>query len=125
MKTASLKLKILFYTLGLLFSIAPPTVATLSFFPLWLGTGGTKIASGFVLLLCVIAHAPLIKGFKRLLKSDASYLMWLIIFLLFLLLEAIAFEMTVISFTGFIGNLIGAIFFKLSERYGAVNEKQI
>ena len=125
MKPASLKLKILFYALGLIFCIVPPTVAILSFFPFWIGVGEAKVASGFVLLLCVIAHAPLLKAIKRLLKSEASYLMWLVIFLLFLLLDAIAFEMTVISFTGFIGNLIGAVFFKLSERYGERNEKQI
>ena len=125
MKASNLKLRVLFYALGLIFCIAPPTVATLSFFPFWIGVGGAKVASGFVLLLGVIAHAPLVKAVKRLLKSEASYFMWLVLFVIFLVLEKIAFEMTVISFIGFIGNLIGAIFFKLSERYGVKNEKQI
>ena len=106
MKPASLKLKIFFYALGLIFCIAPPTVAILSFFPFWLGVGEAKVASGFVLLLCVIAHVPLLKAIKRLLRSEASYLMWLIIFLLFLMLEAIAFEMTVISFVDMEGNRV-------------------
>jgi hypothetical protein len=44
--------------------------------------------------------------------------MWFIIFVLFLLLSEIADEMTVISATGFIGNCIGALLFKLADRVG-------
>ncbi len=119
MRTPNLKLKILFFSLGMLFCVLPPIIATLSFFPLWIGDGGTtKLLSGFTLLLCILAYMPLIRAIKRILRSNSSYLMWLIIFLFFLVLESIAYEMTVISFAGFIGGALGAVLFKLSERFG-------
>ena len=42
--------------------------------------------------------------------------MWLVSFLIFFCLSRIADEMTVISFVGFVGNLIGALFFHLGRR---------
>ncbi|MBQ7363195.1 MAG: hypothetical protein IJW48_01965 [Clostridia bacterium] len=125
MKTANLKLKVLFYSVGMLLCTLPPLLAILSFFPLWIGGESVKIASGFTLLLCLLAHVPLIKFVKRILSSGASYSMWLIMFLCFFVLENIAYEMTVISFAGFIGNLLGAVFFKLAARYGGRNEEQL
>ena len=124
MKTANQKLRILFFSLGLIISIVPPLISILSFFPLWLGGGSAKVASGFTLLLCFIAHAPLFKVINKILRSGASYLMWLVIFICFFLLEKIAYEMTVISFIGFISNLVGAVFFKLSKRYGGEDEEE-
>ncbi len=124
MKTANLKLKVLFFALGMLLCTLPPLIAALSFFPFWLDYGSVKLVSGFTLLLCLLAHAPLIKWIEKILRSGASYVMWLIIFVCFFVLESIAYEMTVISFVGFVGNLAGACLFKLSERYGGKDEKQ-
>jgi nicotinamide riboside transporter PnuC len=42
-------------------------------------------------------------------------MMWFIIFITFMLLSRIADEVTVISFIGFVGNLIGAACFKLAR----------
>lgn len=118
MKTSNLKLKLVFFSLGMLLCTLPPLAATLSFFPFWVGGESVKLVSGFTLLLCILAHVPLLRALKRLLSSGASYVMWLVLFLIFLVLQNIAYEMTVISFLGFIGNALGAVFFKLSERYG-------
>ena len=51
-------------------------------------------------------------------RAPASYTVWLVIFIAFLILSNIAHEMTVISFVGFLGNLIGAVLFKLSGKIG-------
>ena len=117
MQTNKLALRIALRTLGMLFCILPVTGAILSYFPIWLGCDGSKVLSGFTVLLCIMAHVPLIKGIKRLLASSASYMMWLIVFISFLILSNIAKEMTVISFVGFLGNLLGAVMFKLSEHF--------
>jgi hypothetical protein len=69
----------------------------------------------------VLAIFPLIRLIKRLLRSDATYILWLILFLAFYSLSKIADEMTVISLVGFVSNSIGAIILKLS---GGRNERK-
>ena len=128
MRTNNLAYSLIFKTVGMLFCIVPVTAAILSYFPIWIGTGGVKVLSGFTLILCVIAHVPLIKAAKNLFKSPASYTVWLFIFVAFLILSSIAEEMTVISFVGFLGNLVGAVMFKLEgvfkSKAGIDNEKR-
>lgn len=116
METGRLTKRIILSFLGVLFSTMPPTVATLCFFPLWINKGSTAVLCGFTLLILVACALPGYKAIKRLLHSPASYTLWLIFFVAFLLLSKIADEMTVISFVGLISNLVGAIFFKLSEK---------
>jgi fumarate reductase subunit C len=50
-------------------------------------------------------------------KSASSPVMWFIIFVTFFLLSKIADEMTVISFVGFVTNLIGTLLFNLAKKY--------
>ena len=104
------------YLLGILSAVLPPAIAILTYFPIWASRGASSVASGFTLLLLSVAAVPLFKAAKKLLESPSAPVMWLTLFLLFLMLSEIAHDMTVISFVGFIGNLIGAAFFKLSGR---------
>ena len=108
---------VIFKTLGILACTVPPTVAILTYFPLWLGGSGTAVLSGVAVLLCTLAHVPLFRAFKRLFTSSATWAMWLFIFILFLLLSKITEQMTVIAFVGFISNSIGAILFKIGDIY--------
>lgn len=75
-----------------------------------------RTVSGAVMFLFVLCALPLFKLIKRKLSSVASYILWLIIFLLFYFLTRIGDQMTVISFFGFLGNLIGAILMKIAHR---------
>ena len=109
-------------TLGLAISIIPVLVTATSYFPIWARRGGAYVISGFAVILCILALSPLIKFIKEALKSPSSYMLWLMTFLLFLLLSRIADEMTVISFVGFISNLIGAFFFKAAKKYRCKEE---
>ena len=106
-------LKVILHTLGILLSVIPPAVCTLTYFPLWQYSPEKALAGGTLLLLLLSAY-PIFKLIRAKLASPASYFMWLIIFLLFFILSKIADEMTVISFFGFIGNLLGAVCFKLA-----------
>ena len=108
---------LLLKTVGILLCTLPPLFAILSYFPVWCAKGGEYVFSGFTLLLIALAFMPLYRGFKRVLASSASYTLWLVLFGAFFILSKIAYEMTVISFVGFVGNSLGAVFFKLSERY--------
>ena len=107
----------LLYALGLLFSVLPVASSIILYFPIWADRGATTVISGFSLILLLMAIAPAIKLVKQALKSPAAYLMWFIAFLIFFMLAEIAEDMKVICFVGFISNLVGAMIFKLAERY--------
>lgn len=110
--------RLLFSSLGLAICIIPVTVATLSYFPLWLAREDASVLSGIAALLLCAALVPMYKYLRRLLRTPSAPLMWFAVFIVFFLLSKIANEMTVISFVGFTTNLIGSLFFKLAERYG-------
>ena len=107
--------RLLFGFLGLTISIIPVTVAIFSYFPLWIDRDDTSLLSGISFILLCTALIPMYKHFKRIMRSPSVPLMWLIIFVLFFMLSRIADEMTVISFVGFISNLVGSLFFKLAR----------
>ena len=100
--------------IGLVLCVIPVSVAVLSYFPAWRAEGGEVLLSGATLLLLCMAAVPLYKLISAKLRSPAAYTLWLIAFILFFLLSNIAEEMVVISFTGFVGNLLGAIAFRLA-----------
>ena len=106
---------VLCFGAGLLLSVLPPVAATLCYFPLWRTQGDGKILSGTAILLLTLAAVPLFRVLKRWLASPSAPLLWGIGFLLFLMLSRIAEEMTVISFFGWMGNLAGALFFRLAR----------
>ncbi len=106
--------KYILHFLGILLCIAPPLICTASYFPIW--KESTQVLSGGVLLLLLISAIPLYKLIKDKISSPASYIIWLILFVIFFTLSSIAEQMTVISFFGFVGNLLGAICFKIAKR---------
>ena len=101
---------------GFLLCVLPPAICTLSYFPLWRDVGYESCISGGVALLLIICALPIYRLIKKLITSYSSYLVWLILFILFLGLSRIADQMTVISLVGFIGNLLGAICFRIARR---------
>ena len=109
--------RLLFNALGMAISVIPVTVSIFSYFPLWISRQDASLLSGISLILIVLAAVPIYKQLKQAMHSPSAPLMWFFFFLLFLLLSRIADEMTVISFVGFITNLIGSVFFKLAKRY--------
>lgn len=117
MKTNNTTLRILFGALGLIFSVIPPALAILFYFPVWVTKGGEYLISGIAVLLMILAFVPFFRLVRRMLKSPSGYMIWLIIFLTFFFVSRISNEMITISFTGLIGNVIGAIFFRISRRF--------
>jgi hypothetical protein len=103
-------------SLALLVCIAPPLIATVSYFPIWMIRGDAYVLSGFALCLAMLSLIPFYKHLSKILRSPSAYTVWLILFIVFFLLSRIADEMTVISFIGFICNLLGALLFRLARR---------
>ena len=107
--------QLIYNALGLFFSVIPVGVSIFSFFPIWIAREDASILSGISLVLLLLALVPFLKHLKEVLRSASAPLMWFIIFITFMLLSRIADEITVISFVGFVGNLIGSVFFKLAR----------
>lgn len=97
-------------TIGLIFFILPPVVATLNYFPLISGEPKKQLSFAGVFLI-LIACIPLWKFVKRLLKSPSALKIWIVLFLLFFVGEAISHEIKCIALVGIVGSLIGDGFF--------------
>lgn len=93
----------------------PPIACTISYFPLWSEAGAEYLISGSAALLIILSMIPLYKYIRKILESCASYILWLLIFLFCFLMSKVIGEITVISFVGFVGNIVGAALMKVSE----------
>lgn len=111
-------IRLVFRLLGVLISVLPVTLCILFYFPFWTQKGAGCVLSGGVALLLVLAGLPLVRALRRLIRSPSVPLIWALLFVLFFSLSRIAHEMTVICFYGLIGNLIGAVFFRLGASVG-------
>ena len=114
--------RLLFNALGIAVSVIPVSVAIFSYFPLWISRNDASFLSGISLLLICLAIVPLFKYLKQFWRSPSAPLMWFLAFILFFLLSRIASEMTVISFVGFVSNLVGSVCFRISKRYDGREE---
>jgi hypothetical protein len=104
------------HILGFLLCILPPAICTLNYFPVWREVGYESCIAGGVALLLALCAIPLYKLIAEKLKNPSSYLMWLVLFLLFFGMSRIADQMTVISFVGFVSNLMGAVCFYIAKK---------
>lgn len=116
MRESNFSRGVILRVLGLCFSIVPPALAILFYFPIWIERGGEYALSGFAALLMLAAFVPLLKLIRRVFSTVSGYTLWLAVFLVFFCVSRIADEMVVISFIGFIGNIIGAVLYRLGER---------
>lgn len=111
------------HILALLTCVLPPAICTAMYFPLWQSGGAEVVLAGGGVLILTLCAVPLFKAIRRLMSSPASYVMWLAAFILFFCLSKIAEQMTVISFVGFVSNLLGALMFRIARRGEAENEE--
>ena len=109
---------------ALLFSTLPPAIASILYFPFWQNRGAGVAISGLAAILLTVSFVPLFKLLKEKFKSPSAYVVWFVIFLIFFILSKVAAEMVVIAFTGFLGNLIGAILFSISKKISEIKESQ-
>ena len=115
MRKASVK-SYLLTALALIASTVPVMAAVLCYFPLWRERGGGAVVSGVTLLLLIPSLIPLFRYLKEKLRSPSARTLWLVCFIAFLALSKIADEMVVISFIGFVSNLLGSILFALAKK---------
>jgi hypothetical protein len=126
MKTATKKwgfVNIILLILGFTLCVVPPAVCALSYFPLWKASGYASCIAGGGALLLTVCFAPIYKFVSRVMKSYSSYVMWLILFLVFFALSKIADQMTVISLVGFVSNLLGEVCLRIARRGNVTDEE--
>ena len=116
--------RLLYNAIGLAISIIPVSIAILSYFPIWAKRDDSSLLSGLSLILIAVALVPLYKHIRQALRSPSAPLMWFFTFAVFFLLSRIADEMTVISFVGFVTNVIGSLFFKAARRLGREDKNE-
>jgi len=104
------------HIIGFFLCIVPPAIATIAYFPIWNEAGRGHTLAGGGVLLCIIFAMPLFKLLTRVTASAASYVPWLILFILFRCMALIAEEMVVIAFAGLCGNLLGGLCFYIRRR---------
>lgn len=110
---------------GILLCVLPPAVCTLLYFPLWKAGGYASCIAGGTALVLALCLIPIYKLIATRLQSNSSYIMWLILFVLFFALSKIADQMTVISFVGFVSNLLGSVFMGIARRRALNPDKEV
>ena len=71
------------HILGFLLCIVPPAVCTLNYFPLWREVGYESCIAGGTALILALCIIPIYKLIRKGLDSFSSYMVWLLLFLLF------------------------------------------
>ena len=101
--------------------VVVPLVVTYSYFPIWIDRSmGSTIAgvslSGMFVAFALICFVPAFRQIRDYFKSPSAYVIWTILFVLFLALEAIITEIKIICFFGMVSNYIGAILYNIGKR---------
>lgn len=110
--------KILLDLTGLLFCLVPPIIVTFGYFPLWKHSVGLWASlGGGVAVAFIIVAVVLSKYIKAKLNTPSPVIIFLLCYGFFALMQKVSEGLTVISFWGFVGSAVGAVFFWWSKRY--------
>lgn len=96
--------------------IAPPTIATLEYFPLF-KEQPEKGVSVVAAVLLFIAAIPLWKYIKRALRSPSAWMVWLAIFLFSHYFSPIIHQTEAISFISLCTSFVAAALFRWAYKY--------
>ena len=101
--------------------IAPPAIATLAYFPLWVSKSSATTVSGLSMILVLISIVPIFKMLKEHLKTPAAPVLWAVVLGIAVLFRSIIDQVLVISFVGTISSVAGFLVFKVRD---GMKEKQ-
>lgn len=95
--------------------VGAPLIATLTQFPIWIERSAGSTVSGLFVLFALLSAVPLVKYYKRILRSPSAPLMWGLMLAFLYALRTIVDEMIVISFVGLVANAVGWAMFKCAD----------
>lgn len=102
--------------IGAMLCIAPPAVATLMYFPLWVDKSATTTVSGLSMILILISIVPLFKLIKDHLKTPSAPILWAIVCVFAMMFRSIIDQVVVIAFVGTVSSIAGFFVFKARDR---------
>lgn len=112
----------MFYSLGMISCIVPGLITICQLFPLWQKESFSTLASGITVsgmavLLLLLTSTPLLREFKSKIQTPAAWIMWLIGTVVCYAISRVIEDIALVCFVSFLGNLIGAMLFKVSEHF--------
>ena len=109
--------------IALTMCVAPPAVATLYQFPLWVEKGADATVSGLAVFMLFLCALPFVRTIKEALKSPSVKFMWFAVLVILWLLRTIIDEMIVVCAVGFLSNCVGSLFYLWRDKYKAEASK--
>ena len=110
--------------LGYFLCIAPPVVATLTFFPLWISTSSATTVSGLSMLLILVCIVPIFRLIKEHVKTPSAPLVWVAILIIAVMFRSIIDQLVIISFVGVVSSLAGFFIFKYRDTLQKTQEEK-
>ena len=110
--------------LGALLCIAPPAVATLCYFPLWVEKSSSATISGLSLILILVSIIPLFRIVKDHISSPSAPVIWILICLFCFAFKSIIDQVLVIAFVGAVSSLAGMLVFWARDKGEKKEEKE-
>ena len=114
--TKRTKGKILKWIALLLFDVGVPLGFAFALFPVWVEKSAEKTISGIFLVFALICVIPVFKWLSKHAWTPSSWILWVILFVLFAGLRAIIDDMVLICLAGAVSNLIGSLLYKIGEK---------
>ena len=102
---------------GFLFSVLPPLLTTVEYFPIWVREGGGAALSGSVFFCLLLSAVPLFRALRHRLRSPSAPLLFGFLWGFLTLFRRIIDGVIAVCFFGMLGNLIGLILFRLAAYY--------
>lgn len=102
-------------TIAIGIDVGVPLAATLTQFPLWVEQSAEATMSGLCLVFIGLSVIPFLKVLKEYFKSPSSWVIFGLIFMFLLLLRSILDQMLIVSFAGFVANIIGAALYGIGN----------
>lgn len=114
----------IFKVIAVCIDVGVPVVATLTQFPLWVEQSAEATMSGLCLVFLLVSALPFLKQIGEYFRSPSAYVIWGLLFVLFLLLRNIIDQMFIVSFAGFVANIIGAGIYAIGRHIGDKDVKK-
>ena len=106
-------------------AIGVPTAVTLSYFPLFVAQSSTMTVAGGTVVVLMLCAVPFLKQLKAWFPhTPASWVVWLAIAGLLLLVRSIIDQMLVVAIWGSASNVLAGILFKVATHYKGVNDNE-
>ena len=102
---------------AMIVSVVPPALAILERFPLWKKDAGVEVYSGTAILLGFAVLIPLIRFFWHKIKTPATWVIWLIVWIASWALSQVIDSLVIIAMFGAISNFIGMLLFLWAKKY--------